>query len=200
MRLLCLGDSYTVGESVPFEHSWPGQLQTCAAGEGVRLELDIVARTGWAADELLSAWHQREAKNPAQSFDVVAVSTGVNNQYRKQTTERFRFQLAALLGHALRLTGGHAKRIVVISIPDWGQTPFAEQDPRGALQIGEEIDAFNRVKAQIAGQIGAHFIDITPSSRGNLSGRLADDGLHPGAAMYSDWVKLMWPVLRSASP
>jgi lysophospholipase L1-like esterase len=197
MRILCLGDSYTVGESVPFEHSWPGLLQARAAESGVHLALDIIARTGWAADELLSAWHQREASGSTNTYDFVTLSTGVNNQYRKQTTEPFRFQFAALLGHALRLTGGDAKRIAVISIPDWGQTPFAEQDPRGAEQIGAEIDTFNRVKQAAALQIGAHFIDITPSSRGNLSGRLADDGLHPGQAMYADWVSVIWPVVSA---
>ncbi len=191
---LALGDSYTVGESVPPARSWPCQLVGSLRTAGYRVDDPfVVARTGWTTDELAAGIRERGLSGP---FGLVSLLIGVNNQYRGRTSEDYGREFRGLLDQAVGLAGGEPERVLVLSIPDWGVMPFAEGRDRGA--IGSEIDGFNEVNRKLAGQKGCRYADITPISReARESTRLvAADGLHPSGDQYGRWVEEILPVVR----
>jgi lysophospholipase L1-like esterase len=195
-RYLALGDSYTIGESVADLSRWPVQLVARLRAEGVPLaEPQIVAQTGWTTDELMAGI---ETAEPYGSFDLVSLLIGVNNQYRGRSQEEYQQQFATLLRQAVTFAGNEPRRVIVLSIPDWGITPFAASRDRD--QITAEIDAFNAINRTETERWGARYVDITPISRqAQASPELtAEDGLHPSGQMYAAWVKLVLPVARRA--
>ena len=190
-RYLALGDSYTIGESVTGEERWPVQLaRALAIGEP-----QIIARTGWTTDELNAAIDEA---NPRGPFDLVTLLIGVNNQYRGRDAAEYREQFKGLLGRAIGFAGGEAKRVIVVSIPDWGVTPFAKD--RDRPKIATEIDRFNNINREEAAKAGARYVDITPGSRRAATDPTltASDGLHPSAAMYREWVAVIKPEALAA--
>ena len=181
-RYLALGDSYTIGESVPAKDRFPVQL----ARRLRRGEPEIIARTGWTVDELNRGI---DAAGPRGTYALVTLLIGVNDQYRGGTAEAYRPAFAAMLRRAVGFAGGEAKRVVVVSIPDWGATPFADGRDRAA--IGAAIDQFNAINRDEALRAGAKYVDITPISRRAAGDRslTAGDGLHPSGAMYGLWAE-----------
>ena len=192
-RFLALGDSYTIGEGVSEADRWPNQLVDRLGAEGVRLgSPEIVAVTGWTTDELAAGIEVADPKGP---FALVTLLIGVNNQYRGGDLGAYRAEVGALLDRAIAFAGGEAARVVGVSIPDWGVTPFAEGRDRN--EVAAEIDAFNAAFRAEAGARGAHWVDVTPLSR--TQGRLVvEDGLHPDAEAYAAWVGLIEPEARAA--
>ena len=191
LRFLALGDSYTVAEGLPASASWPQQLAQALRSDGANLAaVEMVAATGWTAADLLAAI---SASKPRPPFALVSLQIGVNDQYRGHDLRRYRKQFAELLLHAVALAGRDKSQVLVLSIPDWGVTPFAANDARGARRIGREIDAFNAEAKALCQKSGVRFIDITDSSRerGGDADLLAADGLHPSAAMYARWVQII---------
>ncbi len=189
IRYLALGDSYTIGESVAESERWPVQLAGSLRAKGAAIDDPIiVARTGWTTDELNAAIDE---KNIQGTFDLVTLLIGVNNQYRGRDIEEYRVQFKALLQRATRFAGGSVSRVIVVSIPDWGVTPFAEG--RDRKQIAREIDAFNAVNWEESVRAGAQYVDITPISREVLRypDLIALDGLHPSALQYKYWVEII---------
>lgn len=192
LSYLALGDSYTIGEGVPEAGRWPVQLASVLRTRGVPLEDPrIIATTGWTTDELLAAI---DAAEPLGQWDFVTLLIGVNNQYRGRDLDEYREQFGTVLARAQALAGGRADRVLVVSIPDWGVTPFAAD--RDRARIAAEIDAFNAAARAICGSRGIAFVDITPVSRerGAENAMIVDDGLHPSAAMYSLWTDRIAPV------
>lgn len=185
-RYLALGDSYTIGESVPASERFPVQL---AQKLGIP-EPQIIAKTGWTTDELDAAI---DAANPQGPFDLVTLLIGVNNQYRGRSADEYRTQFVGLLNRAISFAGGDAKKVIVVSIPDWGVTPFAEG--RDRAKIAREIDQFNAINREEAARAGAKWVDITPISRGSDPALVAGDGLHPSGKQYGEWVKAIAPLV-----
>jgi len=182
---LALGDSYTIGESVAVEERWPVQLaKTLHIGEP-----EIIAKTGWTTDELNAAI---DKANPQGPYELVTLLIGVNNQYRGRSAAQYRDEFRALLQRAVSFAGENAAHVIVVSIPDWGVTPFAKGRDRAT--IAREIDEFNAINREEAVKAGAHYADITPISRRAAQDPtlVAPDGLHPSAKMYSEWI----PVIR----
>lgn len=193
LRYLALGDSYTIGESVPEEGRWPMQLAAALRERGVPLaEPHIIATTGWTTDELSAAM---DAAEPLGQWDFASLLIGVNNQYRGRPVDEYRGGFAALLDRTIQLAGGRADRVLVLSIPDWGVTPFGQASGRDTAAIARELDAYNAAAAAECAARGVAFVDITPASRspGDQPDRLADDGLHPSARAYADWTALALP-------
>jgi lysophospholipase L1-like esterase len=187
IRYLALGDSYTIGESVAESERWPVRLAALLGEEGIDVEPPvIIAQTGWTTDELAAGI---DAAAPEGPFDLVSLLIGVNNQYREREAADFGAELCVLLSRAVELAGGRRHRVLVVSIPDWGVTPFAEGRDRAV--IAAAIDQFNAVAADEAGRAGARFLDITPSSRraAEEPSLVAPDGLHPSGLMYEDWAR-----------
>ena len=196
LTFLALGDSYTIGESVPVEGRWPMQLAAHLREAGMAVtEPQIIARTGWTTSELNAAIDEAAPKGP---YDLVTLLIGVNNQYRKLSTDDYRREFAGLLKRAVGFAGGKAKSVVVVSIPDWGVTPFAEG--RDRTQIAAQIDQFNSINREESGRAGVRYVDITPVSKeaATNSALTAADHLHPSAEMYRRWTALVLPEAKAA--
>jgi len=188
LKYLALGDSYTIGEAVTATESFPYQLQAALKTKGITLaEPQIIAKTGWTTDELLVAIAEQ---NPSKNFDLVTLLIGVNNQYRGYPLATYEKEFKQLLSLTINFASGDAGKVRVISIPDWGVSPFAAKEGRDAVQVAEEIDAYNGVNKLVSMTMGVTYIDITPHSRlaANDHSLLASDGLHPSGKMYAEWV------------
>ncbi len=188
---LSLGDSYTIGESVEAQDRWSVQLAAMLREKGVDVAPpDIIARTGWTTAELIEAIQQ---SGNAGTYDLVSLLIGVNNQYRGGPLDRYRSELRELLQTAIRFAEGKPGRVMVLSIPDWGVTPFArDRDP---AQIAADIDAFNAACREEAQKAGVRFFDITPLTRqvGNDPSQVASDGLHYSGRQHRRWAETVLP-------
>lgn len=196
IRYLALGDSYTIGEGVAEDGRWPVQLAKALRDEGIALDDPrIIATTGWTTDELSAAIDDAE---PLGDFDFVSLLIGVNNQYRGRSGAEYRDEFQGLLERAIGFAHGRAGRVLVLSIPDWGVTPFAIQSGRDQGLIASELDAYNAVARECCDARDVAFVDITLVSRalGAEVEMLAADGLHPSAAMYAKWAALALPAAR----
>jgi len=193
LRYLALGDSYTIGEGVQPPDSWPVQLAGLIRSKGIVVnEPRIIARTGWTVGELSSGI---DSEAPKGFFDLVTLLIGVNDQYRGGDPESYRRRFAKMLARAVGFAGGAPQKVVVLSIPDWGATPFAQQSGRDPGQISAEIDRFNTVAREETMRAGARFVDITAATRraGTDPGLRAADGLHYSRQMYAEWAVLALP-------
>ncbi len=193
---LALGDSYTIGEGVAPAGRWPHQLAADLRAGGIALaDPQIIATTGWTTDELDAGIDIAAPQGP---FDLVSLLIGVNNQYRGRSVDEYRAQFARLLERAQAFSRHGSDGVLVLSIPDWGVTPFAHASGRDVMQIARELDAFNAAAAQVCAAQSVAFVDITGISRqeGGEAAMLAEDGLHPSAAMYQRWSRHAEPVAR----
>ena len=197
VSFLALGDSYTIGEGAAEAARWPVQLAALARQQGLALrEPTIIARTGWTTAELQTAI--AEARPPA-TYGLVTLLIGVNNQYRGQGVARYRPEFRALLHEAIGLAGGRPGRVVVLSVPDWGQSPFGQRQGADPAAAGAEIDRFNAVAQDECRQAGVAFVDITPLTRAAAPDRrqFARDGLHYSRAQMRQWAERVLPVVRA---
>jgi lysophospholipase L1-like esterase len=191
---LALGDSYTIGESIPEEQRYPVQVVKLLAESGITVTAPrIIAQTGWTIDELETAIQKAAITD---TFSVVTLLIGVNNQYRGLSLQAYKAEFTQLLKEAIRFAGGHSDRVVVLSIPDWGQVPFAEG--RDRTQIGAEIDDFNTVNKAVSRKLKVHYLDITPDSRKvmNDPSLVASDGLHYSGKEMAVWAGKLADIMR----
>ncbi len=192
---LALGDSYTIGEGAAHADRWPAQLAALDRAQGGRLaDPDIIARTGWTTAELQEAI--AASGNHRRDYGLVSLLIGVNNQYRGQSVELYRAEFRELLATAVAFAGGASGRVAVLSIPDWGQTPFAHD--RDRAQIGREIDQFNavaRAECQRAGVAFVPITDLTRAAAGDAT-QFTSDGLHYTGPQMAGWAARALPVVR----
>ncbi len=182
---LALGDSYTIGEQVDFAENFPNQAVQILRKSGLAFyAAEIIAKTGWTTDELSSAI---ENTITLENYDIVSLLIGVNNQYRGRSATEFKIEFEHLLQKAIQFSGNRPYRVIVLSIPDWGVTPFAAG--RDRKQVAAAIDVYNDVCKRSAAAFKANFINITVSQRedGNKTDFLAPDGLHPSGKEYKKW-------------
>ena len=189
---LALGDSYTIGESVKESERWPVQLSN-----SLRNKLNkpvIIAKSGWTTDQLIDTLNKI---NFNKKFDFVSLLIGVNNQYRGRSVENFKEGFTILLKKSIEYANYKKERVMVVSIPDWGVTPFAKNKNRTI--IGNEIDAFNKVIRDECMKNNITFFNITEISRKavNDNSLIAEDGLHPSKKMYKQWVKIIKPYFKN---
>jgi lysophospholipase L1-like esterase len=185
LSYLALGDSYTIGEAVPMRESFPIQLAELLKSCGFLMAMpQIIAKTGWTTKDLLKALGDKGINPP---YDLVSLLIGVNNQYQGRDIEEYRREFEILIGLAIEYSGSRPAHVLVLSIPDWGVTPFAAERDRAA--IGAEIACFNRVNLELAHKFGASYVDIFPESRQALKNPafVANDGLHPSGKEYHRW-------------
>lgn len=193
LSYLALGDSYTIGESVVESERWPVQLSKTLTKSGLEIASpQIIARTGWTTDELKAKIVSEKITN---TYDLVSLLIGVNNQYRGRSVEQFRTEFIDLLETTIKFAGNKPEHVFVVSIPDWGVTPFGGKGQNKS--ISEQIDLFNKVKKEETEKKGVLFIDITPISRQAINdvSLIAEDGLHPSGKMYQQWVEKISPEL-----
>ena len=190
---LALGDSYTIGEMVGDTERFPIQLTSKLNSDSIDIaEPLIIAKTGWTTDELLAAIKEKNVKD---TFSIVTLLIGVNNQYRGRDSENYRTELKQLLDIAVKYAGGKRENVFVLSIPDWGVTPFAEGKDRG--KIAAEIDEYNRVMKEECEKLSVKYYDISEISRTNDPALIASDGLHPSGKMYKLWVDKIYCDIKS---
>lgn len=192
---LAIGDSYTIGEQVPFAENFPNKAVQLLRKTGFAFHAaEIIAKTGWTTDELSNAI---ENTVTFDNYDIVSLLIGVNNQYRGRSASEFKIEFEHLLQKAIQFAANKPYRVFVLSIPDWGVTPFAEG--REGEKIAAEIDEYNYICETSAKEFQANFIDITVSQRkdGNKAEFLAPDGLHPSEKEYNKWaLKLSDAIIK----
>jgi lysophospholipase L1-like esterase len=196
IRALALGDSYTVGQGIQPTRGWPVQLADRVQGAGfVVEEWTVVAHSGWTTADLLAGMEREALRGP---YDLVGLLIGANNQFRGQDVTTYRQEFGQLLARAIALAGDEPRRVIVLSIPDWGVTPFAER--WGEENVAAEIDRFNAANREETARAGAQYVDVTAASRQAAADRtlIAGDGLHPSAKMYAEWVRLVEPAAHTA--
>jgi len=193
---LALGDSYTIGEAVAEEERWPMQLSSKLLQDSIHLKPTIVATTGWTTDELMSGIVKSDVKGP---YDLVSLLIGVNNQYRGYDEDQFEKEFKVLLDQAIGFAGGNNHHVFVVSIPDYGVTPFSVEKGLDAAKIRHELDSYNAIAQKIATLRDVSYIDITPISRkaDSIPALVAVDGLHPSGEMYTEWVEYMYNQVYS---
>ena len=184
---LALGDSYTIGEQVPLHENFPYQALQLLRQAGLNIYApEIVAKTGWTTDELNDHINQSTLLD---TYAIVTLLIGVNNQYRGRNWYEFKIEFTHLLQKAISFAGGNTSHVFVLSIPDWGITPFAKE--RDVERIGLEIDKYNEQCKLVTEELKCIYIDITESQRadGSNTDFLATDGLHPNGKEYAKWAK-----------
>lgn len=194
ITVLSLGDSYTIGESVNENDRWSVQLAGLLLEKGLGVEKPtLIARTGWTTSELIDAI---KASGNQNQYDVVSLLIGVNNQYRGQSVDQYRMEFRQLVQTAIRYAKNEAGRVVVLSIPDWGASPFAANRDRAT--IARQIDNFNAVAREECEKAGVAYVDITPLTRqaANDATQFASDGLHYSGKQMKKWAEKALPVVE----
>lgn len=193
---LALGDSYTIGEQVEAKDNFPHQVTAILNKAGLDVAPPkIIAVTGWTTDELAAAISQ---ENIQDTFSFVTLLIGVNNQYRGRSLENYQDEYKQLLEQAIGFAGGDTDKVFVLSIPDWGVTPFAEG--RDREQIAKEIDAYNTIKEAMTKAHKCHWLEITESTRehGTDESYLVGDKLHYSGKEYAIWAQRLAPMIENA--
>ena len=188
VSFLALGDSYTIGESVSEQERWPNQLADSLRAHGMKISRPtLVATTGWRTDDLKNAIAKASLKN---EYGLVSLLIGVNNQYQGKPLAQYAVEFEDLLRTAIALAQGKKENVFVVSIPDYGFTPFGKEKQ---TTITAAIDQFNATNRQIAERLGITYFFITDITRRALTqpDLMAADGLHPSGKMYSLWVERM---------
>ena len=189
--LLALGDSYTIGEGVDEDQRWPNQFIKVAYENGVDFSSSrIIAETGWKSYDLINAI---ESSNFEKKYDYVSLLIGVNNQFNSRPVNEFKNDLDKLLIKINNLKKKNGS-VLIISIPDWGSSPFGEGFDRNV--ISNEINTFNNSLKNFANTNGLNYVDVTEISRRaiNEPNLIAIDNLHPSGIMYLEWAKKIFQV------
>lgn len=191
---LALGDSYTIGESVPLHEGFPYQVVQLLRKKGLHFHApEVVAKTGWTSFELADHILHTQLN---EQYDFVSLLIGVNNQYRGLPVADFREDFDYLLKKAIHFAGNKPERVIVLSIPDWGVTPFAAG--KDSKAISEAIDNFNQVCQEGTKKLGGHFINITAQTRlaKDDSSLLASDQLHYSAKSHAVWAEQVAKIIQ----
>ena len=192
ISFLALGDSYTIGQGVSQESSWPYQLKDYLKKDAIAVDtLTVIARTGWTTKDLITTINN---ESPS-THSFVSLLIGVNNQYQNKPFSQFTEEFNTLLKKAIALANG-TDNVILISIPDYGVTPFGSYDSEN---IAQELDKYNDYVYQKAQENNVSYVDVTSISRalGDSENALADDNLHPSAYQYSKWVEKILAGLRN---
>jgi lysophospholipase L1-like esterase len=191
---LALGDSYTIGEAMPLYESFPYQTVQLLRKANLHFHApEIVAKTGWTTAEL--AEHILHTKLN-EHYDFVTLLIGVNNQYRDLSIDDYATDFEFLLRKAIHFAGEKRENVIVLSIPDWGITPFAKK--HDSKKIAAEIDAYNKINKTIADRYKIKYIDITSNTRTakNDAKLIAGDGLHLSGKAYAEWATMLATVIQ----
>jgi hypothetical protein len=193
MRLLFLGDSYTIGEGVESTQNFPELLIEQLKKRNIAISYhSIIAKTGWTTSELMEAIDKQAID---ADFNFVTLLIGVNNQYRGLDFASYTNEFESLLRKAISFAQDDEQSVIVISIPDWGRTPFAQG--KDIKKISDEIDTYNQINQQIAAKYGVHYLNITNENRDRSNDNiyLAADKLHPSSEEYKIWAEKLLSMI-----
>lgn len=195
VRFLALGDSYTIGQSVPDNERWPIQLRDSLVKRGIDVQQTrVIATTGWRTDNLLNAIKDQQLAT--KNYNLVSLLIGVNDQYQQRPIEQYEPHFRQLLDSCLFYAGYDTTSVFVVSIPDYAYTPFGQRRPNPSL-ISEVLDAYNAINKRVSEEYGVRYFNITPISRLGLSNLdlVAGDELHPSGYQYTLWVRAILTYL-----
>jgi len=195
LTYLALGDSYTIGEAVPQNQSFPYQLSKALTSASIPVgRPTIIATTGWTTDNLINAIANSGITH--KKYDFVTLLIGVNDQFQGLSQGNYQVKFEQVLGMAINFANGDTARVYVLSIPDYGVTPFAGGNDS---VIVPQIDQFNAINKAESLKAGVHYSDITDISRQAASdpSLIAPDGLHPSGKMYGLWVQRLEPLVAA---
>ncbi len=200
LRMLALGDSYTIGSGLPLKDCWPYQLVSQLRQKDLKItDPFIIAQSGWTSLNLIEAL---SADPPSGIFDLVSLQIGVNDQYERIEPSVYGDNFHDLLDRCISISRKGNAGVLVLSIPDWSVTPHAGEFNRSHVQ--EELDKYNAINLAAARSRGVKYCEVTSSSRfaEQHPGLLTDDGLHPTWEMYWNWARLIQStalsILRSS--
>lgn len=200
LTYLALGDSYTIGEGVEEKDRYPNQLVDLLNEntENTYSKPKIIAKTGWTVDELEAGIKNEFIEG--QTYDLVTLSIGVNNQYRGRSVTEYQMEFEQMLLKAIGFAGNLPNHVWVLSIPDWGVTPFASANDKDSKKVAQEIDEFNSAKKQVCEKYGVNYIDITEEYRqiGEKPEMLAGDQLHPSGLVYQSWAEKLYHSISNS--
>lgn len=200
LTFLALGDSYTIGEGVEEKDRYPNQLVDLLNEntENTYSKPKIIAKTGWTVDELEAGIKNEFIEG--QTYDLVTLSIGVNNQYRGRSVTEYKKEFEQILLKAIGFAGNLPNHVWVLSIPDWGVTPFASANDKDSKKVAQEIDEFNSAKKQVCEKYGVKYIDITEEYRqiGGKPEMLAGDQLHPSGLVYQSWAEKLYHSISNS--
>lgn len=190
-KILSLGDSYTIGQSVCETCRFPEQLKDSLSTkiENSSFDLQIIAQTGWTTTNLINAI---DNNNPANDFDLVTLLIGVNNQYQGRPFSLYQQEFPELVNTAIEKANGDINNVIVVSIPDYAFTPFGG----GNASVSQEIDEYNDFAKNYCEVNNISYVYITDITRYGLvnSALVASDNLHPSELAYSKFVERLIPV------
>lgn len=194
LKILSLGDSYTIGQNVCENCKFPIQLKDSLVAKlspNYNFSVQVIAQTGWTTSNLKSAIN---TQNPANDFDLVTLLIGVNNQFQNRPFSLYEIEFPELLNTAISLAKGNKKNVIVVSIPDYAFTPFGQNRPNPAL-ISLQIDQYNNFAKTHCQSVNVTFVNITDITRLGLiqPNLVANDQLHPSALAYSKFVDRLLP-------
>jgi lysophospholipase L1-like esterase len=199
LTYLALGDSYTIGEGVDVSDRYPMQLvQEWNKSAKIPFASPlIIAKTGWTVDELETGI--QATPTAAEGYDLVTLLIGVNNQYRGRNVESYALDFEKMLKRAIAFARGNKAHVIVLSIPDWGVTPFAISKGVNPAQVANQIEDYNETKKEICEKHGIKFIDITVEYRvnGGLPEGVVEDQLHPSKLIYGQWMGKLFKELNT---
>jgi len=192
IRYAVVGDSYSCGEGATLKESWPALLTQHLSAQG--LHVDLVSNpsvTGWTTKDAID----RELPKFVNSNpNFATLLTGVNDWVQEVDEATFRNRFSSLLDQMLAVLPDK-KRLLVVTIPDFGVTPTGPKYSRGR-NIHEGIMHFNQIVTEEARKRGLTVVDIFPLSKkmGKDKSLVAKDGLHPSAKAYAEWEKIIFPA------
>mgnify|MGYP003627202204 CR=1 FL=1 len=194
LKYLALGDSYTIGESVDEDKRWPVQLAEALNKSGFSVaDPKIIAKTGWTTDELRLAIKEQ---NPENDYALVSLLIGVNNQYRGYAIDQYKKEFKELLEQAISFAKSDPKNVFVVSIPNYGVTPFGME--KGEDKIRKELLIYDFIADSISSEYNIPFINITSVSEQAKTDNsyIANDQLHPSGKQYKEWVEIIEPIVK----
>src|SRR5690606_32571540 len=194
IKLLSLGDSYTIGESVCETCRFPEQLKESLKPNfnlQTIFELKVIATTGWTTTNLINAIAD---ENLATNYDLVTLLIGVNNQYQNKPFSLYETEFPELVTTAIAKAKGDKSKVIVVSIPDYAFTPFG-QNNGNPTTISEQLDQYNAFAQNYCEENNITFVNITDITREGLNDPdlLASDGLHPSEFAYTKFVERILP-------
>ncbi len=196
LTYLALGDSYTIGEGVDEKDRYPFQL-VGKFNKTAKFAFEapqIIAKTGWTVDELEAGINASQTNE--QGYDLVTLLIGVNNQYRGKPVAEFEKEFDAILRRAIAFARGKNDHVIVVSIPDWGVTPFAVNRGSDQAKVAAEIDEYNSAKTAVCSKYGVEFVEITEDYRqiGAKPRMVVEDQLHPSGLVYARWTEKIFKI------
>jgi acyl-CoA thioesterase-1 len=192
IRYAVIGDSYSCGEGATPKESWPELLTQHLNAEA--LPVDLVANpsiTGWTTKDAID----RELPIFIESKpNFASLQIGVNDWWQGVDEAIFRKRFTFLLDQMLSVLPDK-KRLLVVTIPDFGVTPTGPRYARGR-DISKGISRFNQIVTEEAKNRGLTVVDVFPLSKKMASDKslVAADGLHPSAKEYAEWEKIIFPA------